>query len=119
MVRSEAACLWEPLQASEWWFWSPIPHFPGRGTGFPYHLPTQHPAQRIGCSEVPDSALQPAKEEGQLRCKRSGQSLPLAERNWGQLCLGFAENSRENTRELKILAPGIFPGDQQVCQKLS
>ena len=49
--------------------------------------------------------LQPAKEKGQLRCERSCQSPPLAEQKWGQLCLGFAENSREDTRELKTLAP--------------
>ena len=49
--------------------------------------------------------LQPAKEKGQLRCERFCQSPPLAEQKWGQLCLGFAENSREDTRELKTLAP--------------
>lgn len=58
------------------------------------------------------------QEKGQLGCKRSCKSPPLAERKWGQLCLGFVETSRKNTK-LKILAPQIFSGRQQVCQKLA
>lgn len=94
-----------------------------RGRG-PAHLPncllcTQH---NLLVARRPHERVAPARDlprsKGSWR-KRSCTSPPLAERKWGQLCLGLAENSRENTRELKILVPQIFPGCQQVCRKLA
>lgn len=74
-------------------------------------LVSQRPHKKV------DSACNLPRRKGSW-CKRSCKPPPLAAWKWGQLCLGFAEN-RENMRELKILAPQIFPGCQQVCQMLA
>lgn len=112
------AGLWEPL-------WAALAHHSTSPRAWgPAHLVNcllytqrnvlvaQRPHERV------DSACNLPRRKGSW-CKRSCKSPPLAVWKWGQLCLGFAENSRENMRELKILAPKIFSGCQQVCQKVA